>query len=41
MIMVKNTITRWIFRRKSSETAPKRGANLVEKNPAARSDAVL
>jgi len=39
--MVKNTVTRWIFRRKSSETALKRGANLVEKNPAARSDAVL
>ena len=28
VIMVKNTVTRWIFRRKSNETAPKRGTKL-------------
>ena len=31
VIMVKNTITRCIFRRKSSETAPKRGAKLSKR----------
>ena len=31
VIMVKNTVTRWIFRRKSRETAPKRGTKLSKR----------
>ena len=31
VIMVKNTVTRWIFRRKSNETAPKRGTKLSKR----------
>ena len=31
LIMVKNTMTRLIFRRKSDETAPQRGANLSKR----------
>ena len=31
VIMVKNTVTRWVFRRKSNETAPKRGTKLSKR----------
>ena len=36
VIMVKNTVTRWVFRRKSNETAPKRGTKLSKRTQQAQ-----